>query len=93
MNCVWNMGTDCAGTVNERLMFSAQLKVPVCDRHYNEHLVVVSLLERGIKQAEVNDATAEERNKMLSDLLKGEDLNIFLKAASEKDSTKNDGQS
>ena len=88
MNCVWNMGTTCAGSASERLMFSAQLKVPICDRHYNEHLVVISLLERGIKQVEVNDATAEERNKMLADLLKGEDLNIFLKAASEKDSKK-----
>lgn len=41
LTCVWNMGSDCKGGVNTRMMFGGQLEVPVCDEHYCEHVVLM----------------------------------------------------
>lgn len=41
--CVWNMGSVCEGRTNARLMFSGQLSIPVCDRHYIEHVMLMAV--------------------------------------------------
>jgi len=43
LTCVWNMGSACEGGVNNRLMFKGQLSIPVCDRHYVEHVMLMAI--------------------------------------------------
>lgn len=39
--CVWNMGSECEGETCSRRMFKGQLSIPVCDRHYIEHVMLM----------------------------------------------------
>lgn len=73
------MGTDCAGEVSEELMFRGQLKVPVCSRHYNDHLKLSLLIKDGGRDTEeLLELTAEQRDEELNKLLAGRDLNAAL---------------
>ena len=39
--CVWNMGSPCEGELNNRMMFDGQLQIPLCNRHYIEHVMLM----------------------------------------------------
>lgn len=66
--CVWNMGTDCDGDVDNRTMFNQQLTIPACDKHFREHQVVMALHSTGLDIEEVMEMTVEERNTKAEEL-------------------------
>ena len=41
--CVWNMGTPCDGKREKKLMFSKQLEIPICEKHFEEHKEVLRM--------------------------------------------------
>ena len=74
LTCVWNMGSDCGGEVSEEPMFRDQLKVPVCSKHYEEHLKLMLLIKDSKNTTEdLLKLTQEERDKELVKLLNGRD--------------------
>lgn len=87
--CVWNMGTDCAGEVSTELMFRGQLQVPVCGKHYNEHLKLSLLIkESGRDTEELLELTVEQRDEELAKALNGKDLNVALAEMRELENTR-----
>lgn len=63
--CVWDMGTPCDDTPDQkRLMFSKQLDIPICDKHFEEHKEVMILVSKGYDIEEVVDMTPEERKRL-----------------------------
>lgn len=61
--CVWNMGTPCDGDVTETELFDAQIKIPICNGHIEEHKDIMTLHKNGYDIEEVLNMTAEERRK------------------------------
>ena len=63
LKCVWNMGSPCNGDVVETELFDAQIKIPICDDHIEEHRDIMTLHKNGYDIEEVLNMTAEERRK------------------------------
>ena len=61
LKCVWNMGTACSDDVQEVEFFGAQIKVPVCGNHIEEHKFVMILHKNGYDVEEVLQQTPEYR--------------------------------
>ncbi len=81
LRCVWNMGTDCGGTVEELEMFNKSIKIPVCENHKSEHQILVILHKNKYDIEEVLKWTADKRKEemlilKLSGLLTDEDTEL-----------------
>jgi hypothetical protein len=61
LKCVWNMGTDCSDDVKEVEFFNAQIKVPVCGNHVEQHKYVMILHKNGYDVEEILQQTPEYR--------------------------------
>ena len=63
--CVWNMGTPCDGKREKKLMFSKQLEIPICEKHFEEHKEVMILHHQGYDIEEIVDMEPEERKRLV----------------------------
>lgn len=74
--CVWEMGTPCDdGEVVKQLMFNKQLKIPICDKHFEEHKEVMILHAKGHEIEEIVEMSAEDRKRLVLTMkLSGMDL-------------------
>ena len=61
--CVWNMEGACNGSVERRAMFNAQITVPICDKHFHDHVVVIALHSAGYDSEEIMAQTGEWREQ------------------------------
>lgn len=61
LKCVWNMGTACSDDVEEVEFFNAQIKVPVCKNHIEQHKYVMVLHKNGYDVEEILQNTPEYR--------------------------------
>ena len=77
LKCVWNMGTDCSGTVKEVEFFNKQIKVPVCEAHVEQHKFVMILHK--------NDYDVEEILQKSNDYRKQEVLVLKLSGLDDSD--------
>ena len=59
--CIWNMGPECSGKVEEHLFFDNQIRVTVCERHAEDHKNVMILHANGYNVEEVLEKTEEYR--------------------------------
>lgn len=74
--CVWDMGSKCESNIRNRGMFEGQLKMPVCDRHYIEHVML--MCARNLCDLEVEnlvDAPDWSRVEMFNQEFGSESLN------------------
>jgi hypothetical protein len=67
LRCVWNMGTSCEGSTAHKLMFDDYLKIPICEGHHNEHMVVTALHDSGMDIEDLLKMSKEERSKLFND--------------------------
>lgn len=67
LKCLWNMGTDCNGPVAKTNMFSAQLCVPICEKHIREHNVLMDLHAEGANIDYVTKINNSERERTVVD--------------------------
>lgn len=76
IHCVWNMGTPCDDKPrSKRLMFSKQLEIPICEKHFEEHKEVMILNGNGYDIEEIVEMTPEERKRLsYTIVLSGMDL-------------------
>ena len=61
LKCVWAMGTECEGDVEEVEFFSNQIKVPVCASHIEQHSHVMILHKNNYDVEEMLQQSAEYR--------------------------------
>lgn len=64
-HCVWDLHTPCEGKEEFKLMFDKQLKVPICEKHAEEHWEVMVLFSEGHPIEEIVDMTPEERKRLV----------------------------
>ena len=74
LTCVWQTGTDCDGEVAEEMIFSGQLKVPMCTGHKKEHIKIMLLQKLDTDIEEVIELTSEERQEKIEAALGGVDV-------------------
>lgn len=76
VHCVWNMGTPCDDQDRDKkLMFSKQLEIPICEKHFEEHKEVMILNANGYDIEEIVEMTPEERKRIsYTIVLSGMDL-------------------
>jgi hypothetical protein len=77
--CVWNLGTPCGGSVEEKKLFHDQIKVPICENHFEEHKIIILLFNNGYEVEEILNQDAEWRKQealtiQLSGLAKIDDV-------------------
>ena len=77
--CVWALGTPCAGETSEQKLFKNQIKVPICENHFDEHKTIILLFNNGYDVEEILNQTADWRKQesltiTLSGLAKLEDV-------------------
>jgi len=66
--CVWNMGTDCEGDVSKQFLFSGQIEIPICNRHFYEHQKFLFSQKHGTDITEYLNKSAEERDTIFNKL-------------------------
>ena len=65
--CCWEIkDKDHKGNVEKRSMFSGQIEVPACEKHYREHLVVIALASIGENVEDILNKTYEEQIAVLT---------------------------
>jgi len=91
--CVWKMGTDCGGVVEDHKMFSGQLTMGCCENHFQEHLCLVTLNQKfGVDVEKVLGMSVEERMIELDTLCASNNLHRVdvLKEVADKESVKSE---
>lgn len=61
LKCVWCMGTPCEGKVKETEFFGKQIKIPVCEKHIEEHKHIMILYKNNYDIEEILQESAEYR--------------------------------
>jgi len=59
--CVWNLGTPCGSCVEEKKLFHNQIKVHICDNHFEEHKIIILLFNNGYEVEKILNQDAEWR--------------------------------
>jgi len=63
--CVWQMGTKCDGNVSNKSLFSGQIKIPICEKHFHEHLEITGMNEYGIDIDDILDMSSKQRRQII----------------------------
>jgi hypothetical protein len=66
--CIWVIGGKCAGKVKAILLFSNQLKVPICEKHLQQHREIMTLNSAGRDIQEVMKMAPDEQHKAFMEL-------------------------
>lgn len=60
--CVWELGSPCGGEVKMRAQWKG-INLPVCEKHYQEHLDILMLVGNGMNPNKVLNESPEWRKK------------------------------
>lgn len=63
LECVWNMGTPCEGKTNEQDLFDAQIRVPICTDHLQQHRDILTLHKNGYDIEDVLQMASDDRRR------------------------------
>lgn len=67
--CVWLLGTEHGGDVERRLMFDGQLNPPVCEKHFEEHKMIMLLVANNYEIEQVVEMDPDEIKRLAYTLI------------------------
>ena len=82
MKCM-SESEDCSDKIAVRDMFSAQVRVPLCAKHFIDHLTLIALTQGGIGIDEALHMTPQKKTNALEELNQYNDIKIILIQASQ----------
>jgi len=78
LKCVWNLGSECEGSVSKEPLFDKQLEIPVCEKHLQQHREIMALHRSGRDVEEIMEMDSEERHEAFTELDEEAKENITL---------------
>ena len=59
--CIWSIGGHCHGLIQEYDLFSNQIRVKVCLKHYTDHCIIMTLHSDGVDVERIIEMSLEQR--------------------------------